>query len=190
MKIVFLDVDGVLNAIEDYRSKDYRPKKNAAWMTTSIGEKYHGISQRRVARLARIISEAGAKIVLSSSWKESYEYYVNKGDDMHIGRYLVNALSRKGLHIMDTTYRFENSSMMGSYYRGDAIRKWIEWWDGENPNDKVEKFVILDDDPFDFEEAGLTDHWVETDYYGYPGGLTDEKADLAIKILKGETHEK
>ena len=186
MKALFLDVDGVLNAVEDYRREDYTPKKNAAWMVTTTGERYHGIAQRRVARLARIIEETGAKIVLSSSWKDYYEDYIHQRDDMHVGKYLANALSRKKLYILDTTHRFEQAGMRGTYYRGYGINNWMAHWNSEHPNDKVEAFVILDDEPFDFREAGLEDHWVETDYYGYPGGLTDEKADLAIKILKGE----
>lgn len=184
MKIIFLDIDGVLNAEEDYYSEDGSYRKGGAYVTTTNGERFRGVSQKRVKRLSEIVSATGANIVLCSSWKTLYEAYTAKRDDEHVGRYLSNALSRKKLRVLDTTLRFEENAV--GYDRGMAIKKWIADWDGRNPSDPIEAFAILDDELFDYQQLGLMGHLVKTEYDEYPGGLTDEKAAEAIRILKGE----
>ena len=56
----------------------------------------------------------------------------------------------------------------------------------KNPSDPIEAFAILDDELFDYQQLGLMGHLVKTEYDEYPGGLTDEKAAEAVRILKGE----
>lgn len=188
MKVIFLDIDGVLNANEDF----FRPDGSKIGAGAPWVEGYMGISQPRVRRLRRIVEETGAVIVLVSSWKECYEGATQDGErgmqdefSLHIKKYLINALRRQHLRIFDTTLYFE---LLGPWYRGDGIRRWIENWNANHPEDKVDSFVILDDEEFDYEEKKLSSRLVLTEYYGRPGGLTDEKASEAIKILRGENH--
>lgn len=184
MKVIFLDIDGVLNAEADFVHPNGATKKHAPRLHTTDGETYNGISQPRVRRLARICEETGAKIVLISSWKAGYEDYIHGRPDNHIGRYLANALSRKGLHVIDSTFRHEHNWAC----RAPAILKWIEEWDKKNPDDPVRGLAILDDEDFQYVSYGLGDFWVKTTYDGKDGGLNDKEADLAITIIKrGET---
>lgn len=74
MKVVFLDVDGVLNSVRDYYSVE---------LTTDS----HFILLRE------LIDRTGAKIVLSSSWRIG----------LSIGDVLVQRLAEYGLEIYDTT---------------------------------------------------------------------------------------
>lgn len=74
MKVVFLDVDGVLNSVRDYYSVE---------LTTDS----HFIL------LKELIDRTGAKIVLSSSWRIGLSI---RGD-------LVQRLAEYGLEIYDTT---------------------------------------------------------------------------------------
>ena len=179
MAFLFLDIDGVLNAEPDFKL----PKK-APWLKTSEEDIYNGISQPRVARLARIVEETGAKIVLVSSWKAYYHKLIKGEDDLHVGKYLTNSLSRKRLRIYDTTYGYEHR---GIFNRGYGILCWILNWVKEHPDQSVGGIVILDDEEFDYEEQGLKDWVVLTDYYGDDknvAGLTDSKAQQAIDILR------
>lgn len=56
MKVLFLDVDGVLNTFRDYET---------------IGDDvmFYRINRRCLDRLKNIIKETGCKLVLSSSWR-------------------------------------------------------------------------------------------------------------------------
>ena len=74
MKVVFLDVDGVLNSVRDYYSVE---------LTTDS----HFIL------LKELIDRTGAKIVLSSSWRIG----------LSIRGELVQRLAEYGLEIYDTT---------------------------------------------------------------------------------------
>ena len=186
MKIIFLDIDGVLNAESDVLWPDGRSKKNGPRCRTRSGYSYTGISQRRVARLKRIVDATGAKIVLTSSWKTYYLLYLKGDDDDHIGKYLVNALSRKKLKIFDTTANFETT---GSIKRGWAIVAYLKDWGRRHPDNPIEGMAILDDEEFDYERVGLTDWLIKTEYYFHDEiepGLTDDDVEKAIKTIANE----
>ena len=74
MKIVFLDIDGVLNC-EGSRSR-------------CVG--YRGIDDKKVENLAQIVKATGAKIVLISTWKDDWR----KTDKAHQGM-MANYLDKK-----------------------------------------------------------------------------------------------
>ena len=184
MRVLFLDIDGVLNADCDFVKAGGGNKKNAPYLHTDSGIEYMGISQPRVARLARIVGETGAKIVLVSSWKPWYEDYVHGRPDDHIGKYLVNSLSRKKLRVFGTTQRYEGSCLD----RVGGIIGWMDAWKASHPEDPIDGYAILDDDDFDYHEYGLGSHWVRTYFEGASGGLTDEGAGEAIKIILGDSN--
>ena len=181
MKVVFLDIDGVLNAECDFVDDSGNWIRNSPRVCTNSGESYNGISQRRVSRLKAILVSSGAKVVLVSSWKRWYDLYVRRLDDDHIGKYLVNSLSRKKVRIFDSTSRCEKHG----FWRGDGILRWIGFWDAQHPEDPVESIVILDDEEFDYEAVGLDRYWLRTNYCGGSdeGGLLDRHVEAATKKL-------
>ena len=63
MKVIFLDIDGVLNANEDFGGRS-KPNPSIHGIL--------GITTTRLNRLKQIIDKTDAKIVLTSSWKEAY----------------------------------------------------------------------------------------------------------------------
>ena len=63
MKVIFLDVDGVLNANCDFGG---RSKPNP-YISTELGERYCGICKSHVKSLKELVDKTGAKIVLVSS---------------------------------------------------------------------------------------------------------------------------
>lgn len=139
MKVIFLDVDGVLNSSQDGNSIRLRTDLN-------------------LKLLQRVVRETGAKIVLSSSWRNGPAKVLNN---------LHKRLEEYGLEIMEST------PDLGSLCRGDEIRQWL------NANEEhVEKFLILDDEDnmAEFTEEDL----VQTDSRI---GLQEEDSIKCIKIL-------
>ena len=157
MKVIFLDIDGVLNE-EKSRSR-------------CCG--YTGIDDKKAENLAKIVKETKAEIVLVSTWKD----YWRKRDKAHQGmmaNYLDKKLKKQGVTVLDKTKSIDKNG----YYlsRGEGILQYLA-------DNKVEKYVILDDYQFDYDSCGLTDNYIKTDAYN--GGLTEELSQRAIKILKG-----
>ena len=154
MKIIFLDIDGVLN-------------EAMTGSRTPLG--FVGIDADKVRRLKSIIDATGAEIVLVSTWKE--EWIPNRPDieQSKDAVYMVEVLAKEGVHLMDRTYDCIRD-------RGNGITSWL------STHKDVDSFVILDDDIFpDYETLGLRPFHVKTSY-GY-GGLMDEHVSRAIQIL-------
>ena len=154
MKVIFLDIDGVLNK---RFSKTHAPSG------------CNGIENALLKRLVKIIEETGARVVLSSTWKSEIDKNLRymTGD----GKYMLNKFKYEGkFHLFDKTTD-ASSCMM----RGTEIDEWL------SKRDDVESFVILDDVDFDdFSIYGYGDKLVLTD----PKiGLTDADVALAIEIL-------
>ena len=159
-KIIFLDVDGVLNCVS----------------TTDLCGYYKGIEDKKVDLLKKIVGATGAKIVLVSTWKECwYKESVLKEHQDDCADYLDKKLARASLTILDKT---EDEGLN----RGDGIREYLRRlkWKGID----VSKFVILDDELFDYKERKLTKYLVQTSYYG--GGLKEKHVENAIEILGGK----
>lgn len=152
MKIIFLDVDGVLNC------------RN----TTEICMGFTGIEDRLVKQLQKIVKATGAKIVLVSSWRYSWEQSDKENQD-ELGTYLDRKLSKQGLYILDKT------DPHCLFARGRGIHEWLN-------GRYVESFVILDDEAHDYEEVKLKERWIQT-YDVDDGGITDEDAARAIDLL-------
>ena len=82
MKILFLDVDGVLNN-EETENK------------TPIG--YIGIMDSKVKLLSQIIENTGTKVVISSDWRLCYN------EEKEDYQYLIDKLQKCGIQIFDKT---------------------------------------------------------------------------------------
>jgi len=187
MKVIFLDIDGVLNsenhAKEMFALKDENPQK--FYNTWDLP--YEGT----LKPLQRIVESTGAVIVLSSTWRLGRIPLLNKVFKPY-GFQIIDrtcyGVSLKKLQELgfdtdkcyDAQYRdfkFNNSCNINTYDRGAEIMLWL------SEHKDVESFVILDDDWLDIEPYYTKEH-VQTDFYNW--GLTEELADKAIKILNKE----
>lgn len=154
MKIIFTDVDGVLN-------EDTTPSRTKTRMIF--------VDEEKLLRLKRIVDETGAKIVLSSTWR------YDRNDPKYNGDFLElrEAFHNVGLDFFD----FTPVDAIG-IRRGMEIKAWLGLHRGE-----VEQFIILDDELFDFEERGLLPRLVKTEFGdgGLTEELAQEAIDLLLE---------
>lgn len=155
-KVIFLDIDGVLNR------EDGGPT----------------IEEQFVKRLAHIVKETEAEIILSSSWRGPYQCHVNpnsKYQSEHVSL-LLEMFKKYNLSILDLTPNLSS----GPYARPLEIRAWLE------DQADLERFVIIDDDTF-WAWNWMGDYFVCTTHLTangrYVRGITDEDAEKAIVIL-------
>lgn len=159
MKVIFLDVDDVLNC------KTSKSRCNG----------YIGIDGDKVSRLKTIVDATGAEIVLSSTWRLGYN---KDGHDLeHHWKYLKRKFSKCKLHIRDVTPELSRNGEL----RGHEIKEWLD----NHPD--VTNWVVLDDEYFlDFVTCDIVKHWIETSFYEENGGLQDKHVKQIIKVLNNE----
>lgn len=152
-KIIFLDVDGVLNcSTTEWRWDGKENKKKQEG-----GKGYIGMDPKLVKLFNSIIKKTGAKIVLSSTWRHDRNWL----DVM-----TWNGLPRESF--LGRTDDLRDSDWHTR--RGQEINKWLS----ESP--PVEKYAILDDDSDMLPGQPL----FKTTWQA---GLTKKIADSVIKFL-------
>ena len=156
MKLIFLDVDGVLN----YGGCKARSATGCL-----------GIEDEKVKLLRQIIDQTGAIVILTSTWKTEWFPSAFIEDLPKEGQYLERQLAKHKVYIRAKTEDPEWAR------RGRGILDFINHW----PHD-VESFVILDDESFDFEFEGIDDKFVHT---SFADGLLPEHVEKAVSILNG-----
>lgn len=159
-KVIFLDIDGVLNSQNTFRDNHEYVKFFIRNMNGSIDDEMVytmlDIDLDKVFMLRDICNLTGAKVVVSSSWRRLNKYSL-----------FEERLTSLGVPIVGVTPFIGNN-------RGDEIRKYLE-------DNKVDDFVILDDDIFsDFKE--LENYLVKTGFY--EDGLTDEISKEVVRVLR------
>lgn len=157
MKVIFLDIDGVLN------SRAYDRKRNWNEQTD--------IDETRLPLLKKIADETGAKIVLSSTWREHWSVDPVLCDDD--GVYINKTFAKFGLEIYDKT---PNLGITAE--RPDEIRAWLN-----SSAEAIESFVIIDD--YRYAWAELSDKFVKTNP-NFGLGLEDEHVSKIIEILNAD----
>ena len=174
MKVLFLDIDGVLNSENWFAYRIYCVKNNMVNILMNfvdmddrnIKHKLTMLDDRAIANLNRIIEETGCKVVLSSSWRSSIESENIFTQDL---------LKLKGFkyEFYDVTPRLWFSDF--SIRRGEEIKFWL---DKESEKHEIESFVILDDDSDMLPEQ--MNNFIHIDGQV---GLTDRDVLAAIEIL-------
>lgn len=154
MKVIFLDIDGVLN------SHAYDRKRNWNEQTD--------IDETRLPLVKRIVDETGAKIVLSSTWREHWSVDTRLCDED--GIYINRTFAKFGLEIYDKT-----PDLGIDFDRPDEIRAWLN-----SAQETIESFVIIDD--YRYGWGKLSDNFVKTNP-NFGLGLEEEHVQKAIEIL-------
>lgn len=172
MKVLFLDIDGVLNGHE--------------WDDEAMS---CNIRRECVKHLNRVVRETRCRIVLSSAWR-----YIVHGGDMTIRGFgymlrthgllsdcgamrLIIGLTRKDDETVDPKDLRPDE-------RARQVRDWLEWW-ADDPQirarlglDAVTRFAAVDD-----EEQGFAAHGIPAVITDGKLGMTAADADRLISIL-------
>lgn len=158
MKIIFLDIDGVLNNIR----------------TRETFENFVFVDDDKILLLKKLIEKTDAKIVLSSSWRIGWRFKEKNShcanEDVRLFEALQRKLEEYEIKLMSYTKHL--------WHRGKEIDAWLNEWNGE----KIESFVILDDMAKENFDPN-SDHLIQTDI---SKGLTQCNVDEAIKILNNQ----
>lgn len=172
MKVIFLDIDGVMNSAEFYNRK-----RASSWEWAHMFGKYlsYSIDSDKVALLNKIIEATGAVVVLSSSWRLGPSVPVLKEDFKRVGIDVFDRCPCWGKYGV-TDWKVEEDENGHPYTTLIPRSEIVDAWLKEHP--EVESYVIIDDnDQFNEEQHKrfiLTDEQV---------GLTEENIQTAIKIL-------
>lgn len=155
MKLIFLDFDGVLNSPSYLR-------RNPEGI---------GLDPDRLFLLSQVVKKTGAKIVLTTSWREHWDADPNRCDE--VGREINEIFRSHGMEIFQKTPE-------GLFRREDEILAFLE------SREDVERFAVLDDA---FLEADfLRGHFIRTT--PTRGGLGEEEAMALLSLLGDQTEEK
>ena len=128
MKVIFLDVDGVLNS-NDYI--EYTSKNNVKGILEEI-------DPQKIDMLKQVLNITGAKIVVSSSWRN-----IRKFEKLRELFFLY------GIRLDEKTPLIGNN-------RGLEIKQYLK----EHAN--IEQYIILDDEVFDSFDEELTNNLILT----------------------------
>ena len=184
MKVVFLDIDGVLNT-EPHMMELYKQWEAGKITRQEYFRLHDAPFEGTLLPLKKIVDATGAKIVLSSTWRSSPDRIAQ----------LNKCFGELGFSIYDVTCKgvnhsrlkmcgfrpsncydseWEGAHAIATYDRGAEIANYLF----EHP--EVESFVIIDDDSMDIKPY-YPDRLVQTDFYST--GLDEKHADRAIAIL-------
>ena len=166
-KIIFLDIDGVLNPTH-YMNAMYKLWKASLNEIKSHDEYGQLFFYHNCNALKKIIDETGAKIVISSTWRMA-------GESEMKALWKHRNLAGEIIGITPTEQTIVESGKTQFFdmvCRGDEIEHWIK------VNGFTGNYVIIDDTRDMLKEQDL--FFVNTNSFT---GLTFKDADKAIKIL-------
>ena len=163
MKVLFLDIDGVLNTKYWYTQMDRNTPK----------DKYgYAFDPNSVANLKRIVEDTGAEIVISSSWKcmglsQMEDMWRDRNLPGRIIGITPNSVSDEMLLNADI------DSIELFHIRGEEIKEWLM-----KHAKRVSSYAIIDD--MDNMLPEQQSHFVQTNP---EVGITEGDAQKTIEIL-------
>lgn len=183
MKIIFLDIDGVLNSNDWYV---YR-RDNVPMDSVHAQYPFYELDPRAVKNLNRLINETGAKVVISSTWRlgrtisELQELLDSVG---FIGEIvgITPHLSCKLPYEDKGGYTIPRGCEIDWWLKNEGEFQRINWSTEEQQKyiDKsiVKNYIIIDDDSDMLYNQ--REHFIHTSFMS---GLTNELTDKSISIL-------
>lgn len=164
-KIVFLDIDGVLNS--NFWNENHQKEIGDGTL----------IDESKIKMLCKLVGDTNAQIILHSGWKYWFDSDLKplrkEADN------LSDLLEKEGLTIAGVTPDHATDeirkSKKFSLVKAGEILAWLE------QNNDVNGWVVLDD--LDLHNAVIEMHQIRTDQRI---GLTDEDVEKAKRILQND----
>lgn len=159
--IIFLDIDGVLNRVED----------NTSYLV--LKPDTYGLSATLVGRLKRLVDATGSKIVISSNWRKFADDGCWSCHGMSFKNPLPEVRSIFGNTIIGSTPNLPHQN------KAKCVNQWLSTF---HQSVSGGKFVVLDDDECQGfgDDQILSERWIHT---RQEVGLTDEEVNKAISLL-------
>jgi hypothetical protein len=163
LRVLFLDIDGVLNSYQSARYlhsvKHKNDEKIPEYFNDYLLKNALELCPSAVSNLEYILEEhRDLKVVVSSTWRLGCELKDLKA------LFPCSSLIRS--RIIDST------PVLKTGQRGDEIKKWIV-----TQNRKVKDYVVLDDDS---DMDAVEDNFV---HINHKNGLTYTDAEIVIRML-------
>lgn len=153
-KVIFLDIDGVLNSEAFYKDGLYRNLKIPD-LTSSELFWAKQLCVTQMSMLNTLVYLTGAKVVVSSTWRKMLD---------------LKALN-KLFKLRGAEFEIMAKTVVNNSIRGEEIQEFIN-------EHKVESYIILDDDS-DFLPEQLPYHV----HVHYRTGLNQQDLDISIALL-------
>lgn len=205
-KLLFLDIDGVLNSLAFYKSDFYQKEREM------YGSKAKQYDLKKLDLLKEIHDKTNCTIIMSSSWRSFYFDYKFQMD--YGCMVLKKDLKERGIEInyctgneyyenwytiyngmewkkdenglwhyfyIESENRKKPPKVKHFYERGLQIKNFKDEWEKEHSKCN---FAILDDDDGDLHLFGK--HFVQTSWYGEneeEAALTPKHVEQCIKLL-------
>mgnify|MGYP004593797841 CR=1 FL=1 len=175
MKIIFLDVDGVLNNQEVFKKhREIRDK---------TGTRPVDIDDELMDNLKKIVdAHPDTRVVLSSSWRSAFSNILVHGKPHELlpeqkrdPETLYKSLKNRGITMISKT---------GRDPEGCRGREICEWLDNYAEMMDVRSFIVIDDETFDIDDYLPRSVLVKTSFYG--DSLSEDKVTEAIRKLSFE----
>lgn len=171
MKVIFLDIDGVLNTSKTFDNMHAEFKKTGILIDE--------VEEEKIKYLKEIVDQTNAVIVLSSSWRKLCykENNVVKSKSLKMNR-LIEILKNNELTIIDIT------PCDPEQIRENEINSWLQ-------GKEIENFIVIDDDSSDLLSF-IPDELIKTTFKASEnelGGLCQEHVKVAVKILNRKRKE-
>ena len=181
-KVLFLDIDGVLNSDEFFNSRYCKR------LQFSKGEHGSMHDPRKIMLLANVIKRTHCKVVMSSSWR--YFYFGKDEQSRYLAKPIKKGFAKYGIYIrehvnnaIDSEYakkydewfwsdRSEPFEITQFFERGLEIKNYLK------AHPEVKQFAILDDCDGDLHLYG--EHFVQTNPLI---GLTEADVEKVINLL-------
>lgn len=162
MKIIFLDIDGVLNCrntfIEHYlKKKKFLKQYDVNSREYRVQSQLMEIDEDKLNLLIELCNITNAYVVVISSWKT-----------LPCFKEVQQVLISKGLPIIGTT-------IDDCFNRGEGIINYIK-------THNIENYIVIDDDIFSDYNEEILSRLVKTSFY--EEGFTQLHKEKSLKLLK------
>jgi len=158
MKIIFLDIDGVM-VTGEYLNELVRVD----------GHNFHRFAKSPVFQLNKILRETGADIVISSSWRCDGPRW-----EALLDHFKLQGVEKRPIGRTPKLEKRLPSGVWLSAQRGYEIKTWLGY------GGDVESFVAIDDDS-DMDD--IKDNFVLVKNGMWRGGMGESHSAKAIEIL-------
>ncbi len=174
MRVIFLDIDGVLNSASWFKARDKDDSKSESVFEHHSNDLSPWLVTTFESLMAFAIKEEDTRIVLSSTWRTLFDL-----DEMYrlLDKCIQSHFNRRISFPREAFIDKTPIGLPGQKFSEHIIRgKEIKWW--LDNNQRVTSYVILDDDADMLPEQ--KHNFVHTTWRE---GMTVQHAMKALRIL-------